>query len=70
MIPTEAQLQRIHAHARTIWGPGDYSVAVNGRIAMLMRAGEELLRAGSVFLEAGALDALEGALRRRAANVS
>jgi hypothetical protein len=53
-----------------IWGPGDYSVTVTGRVATLLRAGEELVRAGSMFLEAGALDALEGALKRRAGNVS
>lgn len=70
MVTTSAQLERIHAHARAIWGPGDYSVAVKGRVAMLMRAGEELLRAGSLFMDAGALDALEGALKRRASNVS
>jgi hypothetical protein len=67
-----AQLQRIYDHARSIWGPGDYSVAVDGRTAALRRAGEELSRVGTVasWLDPNALDALEGALRRRAADMS
>jgi hypothetical protein len=70
MTVKTAQLERIHAHARAIWGPGDYNIAVNGRVAMLSREGEELVRAGSLYFDASALDALEGALKRRAANVS
>ena len=70
MSEEAAQLARIHAHARTIWGSGDYNVVVTGQLATLHRDGVELSHVRVVLWQGTALDGLERTLRQRVADVS
>lgn len=64
------QLARIHAHARTLWGPGDYNIVVTGQLATLRRDGAELSQVRSLPWQGSALDGLERTLRQRVADIS
>ncbi len=70
MTAEHDQLTRIHAHARVIWGRGDYNISVNQRLATLSRDGVALSQIRSCSWEGTALDGLERALRQRVADLS
>jgi hypothetical protein len=64
------QLARIHAHARALWGAGNFDVVVTGQLATLHRDGVELWHVRCVPWRGTALDGLERTLRQRVADVS
>lgn len=69
MGPSDEQMLRIQTHARALWGVGDYSVRVEGRMASLVRGAESLLRVAAMFNGGRAIDALEAVLQKRVGNI-